>query len=150
MNLSPNFTLEELTRSQAALRLGIPNVPNAAQLDNLRRLCHSLLEPARQFAAVAFHVNSGFRCEQVNAAVGSTAKHSAHLDGRAADIIPVGADLRITFDRLRQNPALPIDQIILECNAWIHLAVAPEGMQPRREALLASGGPGAWSYVPAP
>lgn len=147
-HLSPNFTLEELTFSEIAARRGIDNTPNAVQVANLTRLCVTLLEPARAILGVPIHINSGFRSPQVNLIVGSTAKHSAHLDGRAADIVPVGVDLRRAFDALRTN-LTGWDKAILECNAWIHLAVADALDKPRGEALLASGSPGNWTYYPA-
>lgn len=148
--LSHNFTLQELTRSQAAFRLGVDNQPGPSELANLARLAHDLLEPVRTLLGVPLHVDSGFRCEAVNKAVGSTSKHSAHLDGRAADIIPVGMDLREAFDKIRHAPGLPLDQIIIECNAWIHLAIAPAGQQPRHMALEAIGKPGQWAYSTVP
>lgn len=149
MNISPNFTLEELMHSQAALRLGIDNQPDGKELDNLTRLAVDLLEPVREILGVPLHVDSGFRCPQVNVAVGSTSKHSAHLDGRAADVIPVGMDLHEAFDTIRHSD-LPYDQIIIECNAWIHLAIAEEGVEPRRMALVAVGHPGQWAYSTVP
>ncbi len=148
--LSPNFTLEEMTFSVTALRRGLDNTPNSQQLAELKRLCETLLEPARALLALPFHVDSGFRSPALNAAVGSTAPHSAHLDGRAADIIPIGADLRMCFDKLRHSPLLPFDQIIIECNSWLHMAISPQGSAPRRESLMATGSPGHWSYQRVP
>ena len=136
MQLSANFSLEELTFSSSALRHGLDNTPNADQVANLTRLCETLLEPARALLGnQPFHVDSGFRSEEVNALVHGV-PNSAHKDGRAADVIPEGLDLRLCFDELRAS-SLPYDQIIYECAAWIHLAVAPEGQTPRREALEA-------------
>jgi len=43
-------------------------------------------------------------------------------------------------------PNLPFDQAIFECRSWIHIAIAPEGLKPRREALTAMGSPGHWKY----
>jgi hypothetical protein len=146
MNLSPHFTLEELTFSQTALRKGIDNTPAAGAVENLTTLCATLLEPARDLLGVPLHLDSGFRSPALNEAVGG-AKTSAHMDGRAADCIPQGADLRQAFDRLRRSD-LPYDQIIYECSAWIHLAIARKGETPRREALTATGGPGNWAYQP--
>ena len=146
MNLSPHFTLNELTRSQTALRLGIPNVPDEQQQANMVRLCEILLEPVRELLGVPLHSDSGFRCAQLNKAVGSTAPHSAHEDGRADDMIPVGMDIHEAFDKIRHSD-LPYDQIIIECDAWIHLAIAPEGSRPRRMALKAIGHPGQWAYM---
>ena len=145
MNLSPNFTLEELIFSQTALRNGISNQPDDGQVANLTRLCQDLLEPARAMLGVPFRIDSGFRCRFLNQSVGG-ATTSAHLDGRAADLIPINTELRHAFDILR-NTSLPYDQIILECNAWIHLAIARDGATPRRMALTASGGPGEWHYI---
>jgi hypothetical protein len=54
-------------------------------------------------------------------------------------------DLREAFDRLRSSD-LPYDQIIFECNAWLHLAIAKAREIPRRQALTATGGPGHWAY----
>lgn len=143
--LSAHFGLEELTFSQAALRLGIPNTPPASALANLPRLCALLLEPARTILAAPLHVDSGYRSAELNARIGGSPA-SAHMFGRAADVIPIGLDLSAAFDTLRLMADLPYDQIIFECAAWIHLAVAPEGAEPRRQALTATGGPGAWRY----
>ncbi len=143
--LSEHFCLEEMTRSQTALRQGIDNTPTEGIVANLTRLCETLLEPARALLGEPFHVDSGYRCVALNEAVGG-AKSSAHMTGRAADIIPQGLDLHAAFDKLRLSD-LPYDQIIIECGAWLHLAVAVEGEQPRRMALTASGGPGDWHYV---
>lgn len=147
--LSPNFTLEEMTYSATALRRGIDNTPNPQHIAELKRLCDTLLEPARALLGVPFHIDSGFRSPALNTAVGSTAPNSAHLFGRAADVVPQNSDLRACFDKIRHSP-LPYDQIIIECNAWLHMAIAPVGTQPRRQSLIASGSPGHWSYQPAP
>ena len=68
MNLSPNFTLEELTFSQVASRTGIENDPSAdpVVMANLQRLCEMLLEPARVILAVPLHIDSGYRSQFVN------------------------------------------------------------------------------------
>lgn len=147
MQLSQHFTLAELTFSQVALRQGFDNTPNTGQLSNLIELCEKLLEPARLLLGVPLHSDSGFRAPVVNEIVGG-ALGSAHLDGRADDIVPIGMPLRQAFEKLRAS-ALPYDQLIIECNAWLHLAIAPSGTAPRREALVATGQPGAWHYAPA-
>lgn len=145
MNLSSNFTLDELVFSQIALRKGIDNTPNAEQIGNLQRLCTTLLEPVRTLLGVPLHVDSGFRCGMLNTLVGSTAPHSAHLDGLAADVVPKGMQLQTAFDLIRAG-SLPFDQIIVECGAWLHLSIAQEGDAVRRQAMMASGGPGRWVY----
>ena len=144
--LSEHFTLSELTRSQTALRLGIDNYPPEEVINNLRTLCQKILEPARSILARPLHIDSGFRCPALNASVGG-AKTSAHMTGRAADIIPISIDLVLAFEKLRHSQ-LPYDQIIIECGAWIHIGMAVQGADPRREAMTASGIPGHWTYVP--
>jgi len=145
MQLSPNFTLEELVFSQTASRLGIDNTPPAVALEELGRLCATLLEPARTVLGVPLHVDSGYRCPELNSRIGG-ASASAHMEGRAADLIPIGVPLATAFETLRTQADLPYDQIIFECAAWIHLAIAPPGAEPRRQALTATGNPGAWQY----
>lgn len=145
MNLTPHFTLEELTFSDVALRQGIDNTPTDAQVDDLRHLCVTLLEPIRALLGVSMHINSGFRSAKLNAAVGG-AHTSAHMAGLAADFVPIGLDLRTTFATLRTRADLFYDQIIFECQAWIHIAVAPTGLKPRRQALTATGHAGDWAY----
>jgi zinc D-Ala-D-Ala carboxypeptidase len=146
MQLSTHFTLEELTFSERALRLGIDNTPPKSAIENLQRLCLIVLEPARQILGVPIHINSGYRSAEVNQAVGSTAPHSQHLDGCAADWVPVGLPLRTAFAVLRAE-LRGWDQMILECNAWIHVSIPRLGLLARGEAKLASGVPGHWIYT---
>lgn len=146
IQLSEHFSLEELIFSQVASRKGLDNTPNDFEVMNLTRLCVEILEPSRILLGVPLHVDSGFRAPLVNTAVGG-ALSSAHKDGRAADCIPIGMHLQAAFDRLRTSK-LPYDQIIIEYNAWIHMAIAPTDVPPRREALVASGYPGTWTYHP--
>jgi hypothetical protein len=142
---SDHFTFAELTFSQTALRLGIDNTPPPDAYANLTTLAVTLLEPIRQLWGCAVHVDSGYRCPQLNAAIGGAAD-SAHMDGRAADTIPIGMALQDAFEKLRASD-LPIDQCIIECGAWLHVAIAKDGETPRRQFMTASGGPGHWSYT---
>lgn len=142
MNLSRNFTLEEMVRSQVALRLGIDNTPPAVCVNNLVLLCTNVLEPVRIILGVPLHVDSGYRCPDLNVKVGG-ALDSQHVEGRAADVIPQGISLNAAFELIRMS-AVRYDQLILECNAWIHLSYG--GTVNRRETLVASGGPGQWTY----
>ncbi len=144
MQLTDNFTLEGLCYSDTALRRGLDNTPNSGNIHYLQRLSEELLEPAWALLG-PFHINSGFRSPAVNQAVGG-AQNSAHMDGRAADIAPLHMSLTEAFDACR---ALPFDQLIIECGAWLHLAIARDGETPRHQTLKATGGPGAWHYEPA-
>lgn len=144
MKLSDHFSLEELTFSEKALRLGLTNVPSDWDVANMTRLAEVLLEPSRSLLDVPLYILSGYRCPVLNHDIGG-AVDSAHTYGCAADIRPIGFPIRDAFDALRLSQ-LPYDQIIFECEAWIHLAQARPGFTPRRQALLASGSPGNWKY----
>lgn len=145
MQLSEHFSLEELIFSQAALRKGIDNTPTADKIDNLKRLCETVLEPTRTLLGVPLHIDSGYRSVMVNTIVGSTAPHSAHLDGLAADVVPIGMSVKDAFDKI-QLSLIPFDQMIIECNAWLHLSIAKLDEMIRRQAMTASGFPGHWVY----
>lgn len=146
IRLSDHFTLSELTFSELALRQGFDNSPPEAVVTNLDRLARELLEPVRLLLGVPLHINSGYRSPDVNAAIGG-AVNSAHMEGRAADFVPIGVPLEAAFHDLRIAAELPYDQLLFECRAWLHIAIAPEHLEPRREALTATGGPGAWHYA---
>ena len=145
VQLTDHFSLEELSHSDVAIRRGLDNVPNAGEVANLMRLAETLLEPVRELLGVGLTVNSGFRCPGLNQAVGG-AIGSAHMDGRAADVVPVGMTVADAFYRIKRS-GLPYDQLIFECGSWLHLAVAKVGADPRQQVLAATGGPGAWKYA---
>jgi hypothetical protein len=148
IQLSPHFSLEELTFSQVASRKGFANAPNEIEIANLTRLCITLLEPARLLLGVPLHVDSGFRAPLVNAAVGG-ALNSAHKDGRAADLIPIGMPLQQAFEILRASDLL-YDQLIREFPSagWIHIAIAEQGKIPKRQVLIAQYAYQKTQYLP--
>lgn len=150
MNLSANFTLEEMVRSQTALRNGIDNMPPPVLIENGKRLCSMLLEPARAQLCqvygqqVTMHTDSGYRCPKLNKAANGSST-SAHMNFLAADEIPAlpnGVTLREAFDLLRKNPFLPYDQIIYEFGEWIHFGISAFGKPCRHQALIATKVPG--------
>lgn len=133
--LSPNFSLAELTVSQAADRAGLRNVPVGTALDNLARLAHFL----EQVRGLLFHspilVSSGFRSPAVNNLIGG-AHLSAHTKGLAADFIaPKYGRPKAIAEAIRDS-ALPFDQVIFE-GTWVHVAIPEAGKTPRRECLTA-------------
>lgn len=85
MKISNNFTLAELCNSNVAKNKGLDNCPNDIQINNLRVLVLSLLQPLRDVWGKTMHVNSGFRSVEVNKVVGGVS-NSQHLEGKAADI----------------------------------------------------------------
>ena len=133
MNLTPHFTLEELTRSEAADRNGWDNTPNDQELANLVRLAEFLEQVKVAVGDKPVMVSSGFRSKLVNDAVGSK-DTSQHRLGCAADIRVPGMTPREVVEACIN---LPYDQIILEFNSWTHISVPnlPE-TNPRKSALI--------------
>ncbi len=85
MNLTANFTLAEMVKSETALRHDMDNTPGETEIENLKRLCEQVLQPVREHFKTGVKVNSGFRHPEVNAKVGGS-KTSDHCKGQAADI----------------------------------------------------------------
>ncbi len=83
MQLSRNFSLQELTKSDTAIRKGIDNEPNADQVDKLKALCENILQPVRDhFGRVK--ITSGFRSVELCNAIGRSA-NSQHAKVEAGD-----------------------------------------------------------------
>lgn len=139
MTLSRFFTLEELTRSDTATRLGIPNLPDEAQHANLVALCGAVLDPLREAIGMPIKINSGFRAQRVNEAIPGSAKVSQHLEGKAADIVTSGMSVLDLFKRVIQL-GLPFDQIIYEAKSpqskWVH--VSHDSARQRSEIMVAN------------
>ena len=121
MNLSQNFTLEELTRSEAAARNSWDNTPNEAEIENLKRLAAMLQDVKAAVGGKPVIINSGFRSKQVNDAVGSNDR-SQHRLGCAADLRVPGMTPRQVVEACIEAKA-PFDQIILEFDSWTHISV---------------------------
>ena len=136
MNLSRNFTLQELIKSDTAVRLDINNNPNSGQIEKLKALCENILQPVRDhFGRVK--VTSGYRSAELCIAIGSSV-NSQHAKAEAADFEVVGTDNVELFDWIKNN--LEPDQLILEFytpgepnSGWIHCSWIPEG---RRASYL--------------
>lgn len=118
-----HFTLDELTRSATARRLGIDNTPTRQATANLKQLVANILDPLREAYGAPIYVNSGYRCPALNRAVGGAAG-SQHLTGEAADITAGSkAGNRRLYELLRN---LPVDQAINEHDfAWLHVSYGP-------------------------
>ena len=115
MKLTEHFTLEEMMRSETAQKRKIDNRITAAEADNLQRLCREVLEPLREHFGAPIRINSGFRCKELNKAVGG-APTSYHTQGRAADIPMRPGYLAYIRDHL------PHTELINE-GTWIHVAL---------------------------
>ena len=135
MKLSPNFTLEEMTRSQTASRHGIDNTPDQEEISNLRRLA-DFLEKIRAGQKGAVFISSGFRSYTLNKAIGGASK-SAHMKGLAADIKVQGKTSRETALWISENLPGEYDTNILEFGRWVHIAIADKSKSPRSRDLTA-------------
>ena len=144
MNLTANFTLEELVNSETALRHDMDNTPGEAEIANLKTLCEKVLQPVRDHFQRGVKVNSGFRHPEVNAKVGGS-KTSDHCKGQAADIeIPgiANADLAVwIMDNLEYT------QLILEFytpgvpdSGWVHVSYDPANLKKENLTATKQGG----------
>lgn len=120
-----HFTIKELTRSTTAQLRGIDNTPSQQVINNLEALVNNVLDPLRDAWGAPIHVNSGYRCPELNKAVGGVPA-SQHLKGEAADITAGSpAKNKLLYSLLRQLN-LPVDQAINEHDfAWIHVSYGP-------------------------
>ena len=135
MKLSKNFILEELIHSNTAERMGIDNVPKDEKVvENLRSLCLEVLQPLRDYVGAPVYINSGYRCPELNMAVGGV-KNSQHCRGEAADI-------RIVSPKQGREWAAWIedncrfDQMLLERNkngaVWLHVSCKRDASKNRQ------------------
>ena len=125
-HLSPHFTVGEFFRSGTAIRLGIDNNPDAHPgegistaevVENLRALCTEVLEPLRRRVGRVI-VTSGYRCQELNKAVGGV-WNSQHLKGEAADIfVPDTAHILERHSAVQQ---LLLEPMGIQQKRWIHV-----------------------------
>jgi uncharacterized protein YcbK (DUF882 family) len=153
MNLTKNFTLEELTKSETALRQNIDNTPDATVTANLTLLAEKVLQPVRDHYGKGVKVNSGYRSLAVNAAVGGVqgAKPSDHTRGLAADIEIPGVPNHELAEWVAAN--LPFTQVILEFytrgvpdSGWVHVSYDPADL--KKQTLTAVKENGKTVYLP--
>jgi hypothetical protein len=123
MNLSNNFTLEQLTFSETAVRRGLDNSPTPEQEENLRELAQSL-ERVQSLLGFPLHISSAFRSPKVNAAVGGSAT-SAHMEGYAADFTCASFGNPLEVCKAIAESDIEYDQIIHEYKSWCHLSIDP-------------------------
>lgn len=135
-NLTPHFTLEEMTDSQTAARKGIHNVPhtNSQEYRNLVRTAEVMEIVRTILGDKPILISSGYRSSQVNAAVGGS-KNSAHMSGLAVDFScpGFGTPKQICKKLEPHMKELAIDQLIHEYDSWVHLGLTQGS--PRNQAL---------------
>lgn len=132
MNLSPSFTLEELTHTD---HRNLDNTPNDAEMVNLVRLADFLEQVKVVLGGKPIIVNSAFRSKAVNDAVGSK-DSSQHRRGCAADIRVPGMKPDEVV-RAIIEAGLPYDQVIREFDRWTHVSIPnDDNVEPREMALI--------------
>jgi hypothetical protein len=130
--LSPNFKLSELVNSNTARAKGLANDPSQAVEVALEDLCKDALEPIRALVG-PLRVNSGYRSEAVNKAVGGS-KTSSHCFGHAADVVPIKCTWKEAMDKI-VGSTIELDQIIYE-HTWLHIGhVHPKTKDKRGDVL---------------
>jgi putative chitinase len=149
--LTEHFTLAEMIVSPTAKRLGIPNTPTPAHIENMRYCCEKILEPVRaKFGPVT--INSSYRAPLVNKAVGGSAT-SQHVNGQAIDFEVKGVDNKTVADWVADN--LEFDQVILEFysagdknSGWVHASIKKEGGNRKMRMIASKSKAGGTKYTP--
>ena len=150
MQLSKNFNLVEMTKSQTATRKGIDNTPSAEHQGNLQSLCMHVLQPIRDHFSKVVTISSGYRSPELCTAIGSKIT-SQHAKGQAADFEIFGVSNKELADYINEN--LEYDQLILEYwkesdpnSGWVHCSYSESNN--RRQYLRAYKEDGKTKYEP--
>ncbi len=148
--LTKNFSLAEMVKSEAALRHGMENNPGPDELNNLLQLCANVLQPIRDHYQKGVKVNSGYRSPDVNAKVGGS-RTSDHTRGMAADIEIPGVPNAELATYIRDN--LAYTQLILEFytpgvpdSGWVHVSYDEQNL--KKQVLTATRKDGKTVYLP--
>lgn len=124
MQLSENFTLEEATFSDTAIRLEINNQPSPEQLENMKIAAQGM-ESIRKLLGKPIKVNSWLRLPALNQAIGGAAK-SSHMDGWAIDFTCASYGDPYKVAKALKESNIQVDQCIHEFGRWVHVSFAPE------------------------
>ena len=139
--ISKHITYNEATRSETAKALGIDNTPNKKELENIKRIAEEIFEPLRKWACHPIRINSCFRNEALNRAIGGS-KSSAHRHGFAFDLDSLGKKSNAElFKWMEKN--LKFDQLIWEFGTeenpdWIHVGICEDKKNYRNQKLTAT------------
>jgi len=143
MQLSVHLSLNEVTVSATAKRLGIDNTPTQEHINNLILLAQNIFEPIRTHFNVPIKVSSGYRSKALNAVTPGSSLTSQHCTGEAIDldqdVMNTGITNKMVFDYIRHN--LNFDQLIWEFGTdnnpdWVHVSYESTGKQ--RKNILKS------------
>ena len=149
MRISKHISLKEAVHSNTAKRRGIENTPNDDQLYNMAKVAHNIFEPLRLYVGGAIKINSFFRSEELNKAIGGSSK-SQHCQGCALDIDDIYGHKSNyqMFEYIREN--LDFDQLIYEFGDadnpdWVHVSYV-SSKENRNRVLRAVKNNGKTSY----
>jgi hypothetical protein len=125
--ISKHISTAEATESATALRLGIKNVPNEAELEAMKYVAENLFEPIREWYDKPIKINSFFRCKELNKAVKGSVT-SGHVLGNSIDISGGNkVENKKLFDFIKTS-GLDYDQVIWEYGGvWIHISLKKSG-----------------------
>ena len=138
--LTKNFSLAELTKSQTASRKGLDNTPTPQIEKNLKNLAETILQPLREKLGKPIVINSGYRSPAVNAAVGGSAT-SAHRFGHAVDLVVpsyAGGDVKKLCQyivKFLKDNNIAFDQVIYEFDAWVHIGIKSGNNKQRGQVI---------------
>lgn len=123
------FSLDELCHSDTAKAREIDNTPSEEVKKNLEALIENVLDPLREAYGKPIYINSGYRCLELNKAVGGVST-SEHQSGRAADIDTHDYEENKKLFKLIQELNLPFRQLIDESNlSWVHVSYNPNDIK---------------------
>ena len=149
VRLSENFTLQEFTKSQTAIRKGLDNTPAEAHIENAKELFANVVQKVRDNFGVTI-INSGYRGPDLNYAIGGS-NTSQHTRGQAVDIECPGIPNYDVAKWVEDN--LEFDQLILEFytpgipdSGWVHVSYKTEDN--RKQCLTAMKENGKTIYKP--
>tara|TARA_R100000951_G_scaffold17063_2_gene13551 strand:+ start:1083 stop:1556 length:474 start_codon:yes stop_codon:yes gene_type:complete len=150
VRISKHISYKEATRSATALRLGIENIPNEYQLQNMEMVAKKVFEPLREAIDAPIKINSFFRCEELNKAIGGSSK-SQHCQGRAIDIDDIYGNVSNAFMYYYIKDNLDFDQLIWEFGTddspdWVHVSYVDEDSN-RKRCLKAYREDGKTKYI---
>jgi zinc D-Ala-D-Ala carboxypeptidase len=144
MNLTTNFTLAEMVKSDTALRHDMDNTPGENEIANLKRLAEKVLQPVRDHYQKGVKCNSGYRAPAVNQKVGGSPT-SDHCKGQAADIEIPGVANADLAKWITEN--LEFTQVILEFytpgvpdSGWVHVSYDPDNLKKQVLTAAKQGG----------
>lgn len=132
MNLTTNFTLEELTASQIAIRKGLDNTPRKGVFSWLVNTAENMEKVRVVLNNYPIIISSGYRSPEVNAAIGGS-KTSQHMEGKAVDFTCPRFGSPEDIVRAIKKSTIDYDQLILEFNSWVHISFSDTN---RKQVLI--------------